>query len=91
MKPLGPKDYLKPGDWNAFCDECGFKFKASELRLRWDGCMCCKDDWELRNEQDFLRSMPEKPTTPFSRPRNDTEPAGPTDYVQYGPADWNSL
>jgi hypothetical protein len=87
----GPKDYLKHGDWNAFCDECGFKFKASELRLRWDACMCCDNCWETRNEQDFLRSVPEKPNPPFSRPRNDTEPAGPTYYSQYGPADWSKL
>jgi hypothetical protein len=68
---FGSKDYFKLGDHNAWCDVCGFKFKASELRKRWDGMMCCPDDWEKRHEQDFLKSMPEKPAPPWSRPRND--------------------
>lgn len=67
----GPKDYLKIGDWNAFCDVCGFKYKASELRKRWDGMMVCAGDFEERHPQDYLRSVPEKPAPPFSRPRND--------------------
>ena len=67
----GPKDYLKIGDHNAFCDVCGFKYKASELRKRWDGMMVCDGDYEQRHQMDFLRSIPEKPAPPFSRPRND--------------------
>ena len=67
----GPKDYLRVGDWNAWCDVCGFKYKASELRKRWDGMMVCNGDFEIRNQQDFIRSVPEKPAPPFSRPRND--------------------
>ena len=66
---FGSKDYFKHGDYNAFCDVCGFKYKASELRKRWDGMMCCKDDWEPRHPQEFLRSVPER-KIPFSRPRN---------------------
>jgi hypothetical protein len=67
----GPKDYLKVGDWNAFCDVCGFKYKASELRKRWDGMMVCADDLEPRHPQDYLKAVQEKPAPPFSRPRND--------------------
>ena len=29
--------YYKSGDWLAICDSCGRKFKASQLRERWDG------------------------------------------------------
>jgi hypothetical protein len=36
---LGPSNWLKIGDHAAFCDVCGFRFHASELRKRWDGCM----------------------------------------------------
>lgn len=67
----GPKDYLKIGDWNCFCDRCGFKYKASELRKEWQGFMVCGGCYEPRNEQDFLRAVKEKPAPPFSRPRND--------------------
>jgi hypothetical protein len=67
----GPKDYLKIGDHNAFCDVCGFKYKASELRKRWDGMMVCSSDFEMRHPQEFIRSIPEKPAPPWSRPRND--------------------
>ena len=43
------------GDWIADCDVCGRKYKASELTQRWDGLMCCDDDWEIRQPQDFVR------------------------------------
>jgi hypothetical protein len=65
---LGQKDYLALGDWNAICDVCGFKFKASELRRRWDGYMCCESDWEIRHPQDLLRLRPERQATPWNRP-----------------------
>ncbi len=64
----GPKDYLKLGDHNAICDECGFKFKASELRKRWDGAMVCKIDFEVRHPQDFIRAIKDNPSVPWSRP-----------------------
>jgi hypothetical protein len=42
---------------NAICDVCGFRYKASELKLRWDKLMVCPDDYELRNAQEFVRAM----------------------------------
>ena len=65
---LGPKDYLALGDWNAICDVCGAKFKASELRKRWDGYMCCSDDWEERHPQDLIRLPKERQAPPWARP-----------------------
>lgn len=62
------RNYFKLGDWNAICDGCGFKFKASQLRKRWDGMMMCEDDWEMRNPLDFLRPPNEHISTPWSRP-----------------------
>lgn len=41
------KTYLRLGDWNAICDVCGQKYKASQLMKRWDGLMVCKEDWEV--------------------------------------------
>lgn len=51
----GPNDYLKLGDYNAVCDQCGFKFKFSQLKERWDGMMVCHADWEPRHPRDFPR------------------------------------
>ena len=100
MRTPGPKDYLKVGDHNAFCDVCGFKFKASELRKRWDGMMVCSEDNEARHPQDFLKSIKEKPAPPFSRPRNDeienpfpspmADQTGTT-FTTFGPADRSKL
>ena len=53
----GKRDYLKIGDYNAYCDVCGFKFKASELKDRWDGYKVCEKDYEPRHPQDFVRGV----------------------------------
>jgi hypothetical protein len=62
------RNHLILGNWNAICDSCGRKFKALDLQKRWDGLMVCKEDYELRHEQDFLRVQKEKITVEFSRP-----------------------
>jgi hypothetical protein len=62
------RNYLKLGDWNARCDSCGRKFKASMLQQRWDGLMVCKEDWETRHPSDFLRVQRERISVPFARP-----------------------
>lgn len=56
------------GDSNAICDCCGFKFKASMLRKRWDGAMVCRDDFELRHPQDSLKARPERNNVKDARP-----------------------
>jgi hypothetical protein len=60
-------NYLKLGEWNAICDVCGYKFKASMLRKRWDGLMVCNQDYELRHPQDFLRVPLERVSPPWVR------------------------
>lgn len=64
---MGKADFHKPGDWNAICDVCGFKFKASELRKRWDGVMVCKKDWEPRHPQELIRIKADNQNVPFVR------------------------
>lgn len=61
------------GDWNATCDVCGFKYKASDLQERWDGLMVCDEDWEERHPQDFLREsrVEDDQSVPWSRPQGD--------------------
>lgn len=56
------------GDWIADCDVCGRKYKASALTQRWDGLMCCDDDWEIRQPQDFVRGVPDTQIAPWLRP-----------------------
>lgn len=50
---------FRPGEnWQA-CPVCGFDYRASDFRRRWDGLMVCKEDWEPRHPQDFLRVSPD--------------------------------
>jgi len=56
------------GDWNAICDVCGFKFKASELKERWDGLKVCEKDWETRHPQELIRPIREQQALPWTRP-----------------------
>ena len=63
MIPHGPHDYLKLGDQNAICDVCGFKYKLSELKKRWDNLLVCDFDFETRHPMDFQR-IPRPETTP---------------------------
>lgn len=81
----GPKDYLDLGNWNALCDVCGFKFKANELRKRWDGFMVCEADYEERHPQDLIRIRPERQAAPWVRPVPDAQ------YVTVAPVDPDSL
>ena len=70
-------DNYKHGDWNAICDRCGFKYKASKLREEWTGFMVCKECYEPRHPQDFLRGVADDPSVPWSRP--DSEESGGVD------------
>ena len=56
------------GAWKAICDQCGREFKSYLLTLRWDGLMVCKDDWETRHPQDFVRGVADKIVPAWTRP-----------------------
>lgn len=58
----------KSGDWLAICDSCGVKYKASELKKRWDGLMVCPKDFEPRQPQDFVRARSDQQAVRWSRP-----------------------
>lgn len=68
---MGSRDYLKLGDWNAICDRCGFKFKASELKPSWDNLMVCEECWEPRHPSDFYRGIQSNQSVPWTRPEQD--------------------
>jgi len=74
---MSNQNTLNLGDWNAICEICGFKFKASELHKNWKNQYVCKKDFEHRHPMDFLKSTPDDPTVPWARPEADD--AGGTD------------
>lgn len=73
--------YLK-GDWIAVCDVCGRKYKSSLLAKRWDGLMCCPDDWEPRQPQDFVRGVKDLQLSPWIRDEA-SDVFVPVDYSSY--------
>ena len=61
------------GDCLKICDVCGFQYKGSQLRKRWDGMMVCRDDFEERHPQDYMvRARADKQSVKNARP--DPEP-----------------
>ncbi len=44
--------YFKMNDFNRECDECGWVYKRSQLRKRYDGLIVCQSDWEPRHENE---------------------------------------
>lgn len=56
------------GDSKSCCDVCGFNFKHSQLRKRWDGAMVCAKDWEPRHPQDSIRIRGERNNVKDARP-----------------------
>jgi len=62
------RTYWRSGEHSAICDICGMKFKASKLRLRWDGLMVCRDDFEVRHPQELIRSIPDQNKLSWTRP-----------------------
>lgn len=62
------KNHFISGEFNLTCDVCSKKIKAHEARHRWDGLIVCRDDWEMRHEQDFVKAKTDKITISFQRP-----------------------
>lgn len=55
---------------NAICDICGFRFQLTDLRKNWKHQMVCRDDFETRNAQEFVRGVPDRMgIRPDMRPR----------------------
>lgn len=56
------------GDHRAVCDVCGQTYLASQMRMRWDNLFVCKEDWEVRHPQDFVRAIPDDMRAEPARP-----------------------
>jgi len=65
---MGRADYYKKGQWLVICDVCGMKYHSNDLKMRWDGLMTCRQDWNIRQPQDFVRGIPDPQAVPWSRP-----------------------
>lgn len=65
------------GNYNTICDVCGFKYKATGLRKRWDGLMVCMQDWEIRHPQELIRPIPDQNKVPWTRPEGTDQFVGP--------------
>jgi hypothetical protein len=64
-------------EYNAICDVCGFKKKASQLRKRWDGMRVCEDDFELRHPLDFYTTRNDVHLLPWTRHDSEGIDVGP--------------
>ena len=60
-------DYFAPGDYNVICDRTGFKVKASECEMEWNGLFVRKLSWEPRHPQDFIKGKVDDQTVAVSR------------------------
>ena len=58
----------RSSDHYVICDECGFKVRASETRMRWDKMRVCTKDWEPRHPQDFVRGKRDQQRVANARP-----------------------
>ncbi len=73
-----PGTYFKSGSYNGICDVCGFKFKFTELRKRWDGLIVCNKDFENDHPQKYIRVRESGLAVPEARPRPEDVFIGPT-------------
>lgn len=70
-----------PGDFKRICDVCGFVYRASETRKRWDGLIVCMADFEQRHPQDFVRGRKDRQNVPDPRPEPVDNIIGPLQTV----------
>lgn len=58
------------------CDECGFDYRVSEMRRRWDNAVVCRKCFELRHPQDFVRGIKDDSAAKgYVRVQNDDDTA----------------
>lgn len=79
---MGQADYYKHGDNNAICDRCGFKYKASQLKLEWTGYYVCPKCWEPRHPQDGIRAKKDDQTPDVIRSESEDVFLNPGDVTE---------
>jgi len=81
------RTYYKSGDWNAICDRCGRKYKASQLKKTWDNLYMCSKHYEERHIADFFRGRSDDQSVPWNRPEAGDGYVNSCIYVNGGYAD----
>lgn len=63
---MRPFSFVADGHYWGYCDRCSFKVRNDHLKVEWTGLLCCdktvNNCWEPRNEQDFVRGIPDRQT-----------------------------
>lgn len=62
-----------PGDYLMVCDVCGFTYRSSEMKKRWDNAWVCKKDFEPQHPQEFVKGRADKVRVPVARPDTTTD------------------
>jgi hypothetical protein len=72
MRGDGQHPYIRMGDNNDICDQCGFKYKkiGHGLKLQWNNLLTCPKCYEERQPQDFVRGLRDRMTVSIPRPDN---------------------
>lgn len=66
MPGYGSKYRVGPGyEYSVLCQSCGLRYKASQIRQRWDGLYVCPEDYEIRHPLDFFRTRNDVHKLPF--------------------------
>lgn len=63
------KSKYRPGDHLMQSDLTGRIAHRSEMRKMWNGLFCHKDEFEIRNPQDFLKGKKDQQSVETVRPR----------------------
>lgn len=69
----------QPGDFWRCCEVCGFNYRSSQTFKRWDGLWVCREDFETRHPQDFVRGRKDQQNVPNPRPEPADNFIGPLD------------
>ena len=73
-RTLIPVNKAVSGDWNFIDDRTGFKLKASQGHVTWDGFFVSDDNYEPRTPQDFVRAVRDQKPLPPRRVRQEVIP-----------------
>ncbi len=75
LRPRRPQGAKPDGHWWIYCQRCQFKVRNDHIKREWTGLFVCDETvhgcFEQRNEQDFVRGIPDKQSV---FPANDNDP-----------------
>lgn len=68
---MGDADYFAKGSYNVICDQCAKKMKHFEAYHQWDNLVVCRQCYDPRPAQDFVRGVYDRQAVPDPRPDPD--------------------